>query len=156
MMKVVIPGYGDFFFRHLVLDYNGTIACDGELIEGIGEMLVTLSAELEIHVVTADTHGSAASKLEGLPSKFHRIDNKDQEEKKKQYISDLGCETVIAVGNGKNDTAMLREAALGVAVMQEEGCCASALLAADMVCRDIRSALNLLIKPTRLIAGLRK
>ncbi len=56
---------------------------------------------------------------------------------------------------GKNYALMLKKAALGIARIQEEGANVQALLAADIVCREILSALNLLINTKRLIATLR-
>ena len=34
MLEIDIPGRGTFGIRHVVCDYNGTIAVDGHLIEG--------------------------------------------------------------------------------------------------------------------------
>jgi soluble P-type ATPase len=50
---------------------------------------------------------------------------------------------------------MLKEAALGIAVVQEEGAFAETLMSADVVCTNIVSALGLLTNPLRLIATLR-
>ena len=57
MIEIPIPGYKTFRFQHLVLDVNGTIAKDGHLIEGTEELLTELRSKLEIHLITADTHG---------------------------------------------------------------------------------------------------
>jgi soluble P-type ATPase len=62
---------------------------------------------------------------------------------------------VAAIGNGRNDQLMLAAAALGIAVVQEEGAAIESLSAADVVLPDIRSALDLLLFPKRLIATLR-
>ena len=35
MLEIDIPGRGTFEIRHVVCDYNGTIAVDGRLMEGI-------------------------------------------------------------------------------------------------------------------------
>jgi soluble P-type ATPase len=63
------------------------------------------------------------------------------------------------VGNGRNDQLMLKEAALGIAVILEEGAAAATLNAtlnaADVVCTHIVSALELLTNPLRLMATLR-
>jgi soluble P-type ATPase len=50
---------------------------------------------------------------------------------------------------------MLAASALGVAVLLEEGASSLSLSAADVVCRDILSALDLLTHPLRLTATLR-
>ena len=61
----------------------------------------------------------------------------------------------MAVGNGRNDRLMLKEAALGIALLQAEGAAGEALLAADVVAPDILAALDLLLAPDGLIATLR-
>ena len=67
MLTIKIPGREELVLNHLILDYNGTIAEDGEIIDGISPRLAELSKDLSIYVITADTHGTAAKKCEGLP-----------------------------------------------------------------------------------------
>jgi soluble P-type ATPase len=50
---------------------------------------------------------------------------------------------------------MLEAAALGIAVIQEEGAWSKTVQAADVVCKSIFSALQLLLKTSRLKATLR-
>jgi soluble P-type ATPase len=54
-----------------------------------------------------------------------------------------------------NDTGMLRRAALGIAVLGGEGLAVACLPAADVVAPDIGTALDLLLRPPRLLATLR-
>ena len=68
MIEVTIPGHAALRLNHLVLDYNGTLACDGALIEGVRERLIAARARrLSVHVITADTFGSVQAALAGLP-----------------------------------------------------------------------------------------
>src|SRR5215469_12567905 len=80
MLAIAIPGFRDLVLEHLVLDYNGTLAIDGRLIPGVREALAALSDQVEIHVVTADTFGSAASELSGLSVKMTIIGREAQAE----------------------------------------------------------------------------
>jgi soluble P-type ATPase len=57
MVEVVISGYKALLLKHLVMDYNGTLAQDGVMLNGVQERLISLSAQLHVHVVTADTFG---------------------------------------------------------------------------------------------------
>ena len=50
---------------------------------------------------------------------------------------------------------MLGIAALGIAVLQGEGIATESLRAADIVVSDARDALDLLLKPLRLVATMR-
>ncbi len=155
MLTITIPGRASYALAHLVLDYNGTLALDGELLPGVGEALVALAGSLELHVVTADTHGSVHRALTGLPCRVVVLDAGAQDEAKCALVESLGAGQCVAIGNGYNDARMLRAAALGIAVLQEEGTAVPALLAADIAVRSIQDALYLLRRPARLIASLR-
>lgn len=155
MINVQIPGGDNLQLLHLVLDYNGTLALDGELMAGIAEKMLELARHLELHVVTADTHGTVANKLAGLPCTLHIIGPGAQDRQKQAYVHFLGAENVAAIGNGRNDGSMLQAASLGIALIQKEGGCTTAVLQADIVCTDIGDAFALLLKPDRLKATLR-
>ena len=155
MIEISIPGRGKLRCSYLVLDYNGTLAVDGRLIDGVGEALRHLSSTLEIHVLTADTFGKARSGLAGISCKLSILPTDHQDIGKREYVKNLGAESSVCIGNGRNDRLMLKEAALGIAVIQGEGAAAETLLDADVVCSGIVSALELLSNPLRLVATLR-
>lgn len=155
LLQIDIPGFGALRLQHLVLDYNGTIACDGELIAGVGERLHALSTQLAIHVVTADTFGKARSALAVIPCQVEILASTGQEWAKLRYVQRLGSEHVVAIGNGRNDCLMLRAAALGIAVVLAEGAAFETIAAARIVTNGVADALNLLINPLRLVATLR-
>jgi soluble P-type ATPase len=155
MIEIQIPGSETLTIDHLVLDYNGTLAEDGELIEGVIERLGELTQHLQVHVLTADTHGTVAEKLAGLPCSLQVIGRDEQDRRKWEYVVAVGPKVAAAVGNGRNDVLMLQTAVLGIALIQREGASSRTLLAADVVCTDILDALDLLLKPARLCATLR-
>ncbi len=154
-LRIVIPGRGELDLRHLVLDYNGTLALDGALLPGVAEALTALAPRLRLTVLTADIHGDARQRLQGLPCDVRRVPAEAQDIAKRDFVRRLGAVHCVAVGNGRNDIYMLGEAALGIAVLQQEGAFAGALAAADVVVPDIGAALGLLRHPKRLIATLR-
>jgi len=155
MIEIDIPGNKILQLEHLVLDYNGTLAFDGALIDGVKESLAELSQMLTVHVITADTFGSVKKALEDIDCNLALIPLDHQDVAKLEYVKKLGCEKTVSMGNGFNDQLMLRESALGVAVIQGEGAAFETLASADIVCTDIKSALSLLDNPLRLIATLR-
>jgi len=152
-LRITVPGGRDLALNDLVLDFNGTLALDGQLLPGVGERLRELAKVLRVHVLTADTHGTATQALAGLPLKLHLIQRGTD---KRAFAEELGAAGVVAVGNGRNDVAMLEVAALGVAVTGPEGAAGDALAAADIVVPDIRAALELLLHPLRVTATLRE
>ena len=155
MLFVDIPGYKEIRLEHLVLDYNGTLACDGELIDGVTDRLRELSNHLIIHVITADTFGTVASRMRDLPCTVTVLGKVDQDRGKLDFVKTLGPERAVSIGNGRNDQLMLKASALGIAVIESEGCATVSMAAADIVCQSILSALDLLVNPLRLTATLR-
>ena len=155
MIEVAIPGYRTLRLESLVLDHNGTLAVDGILKPGVKQCLQKLSQDLKIYVVTADTFGKATSQLKGIPCELTILDAGSQDAAKLQFVQKLGKERTVCMGNGRNDRLMLKAAALGVAVILEEGAAVETILAADVVCNGILPALELLSHPLRLTATLR-
>ena len=152
MIRIEIPQRGIIELQHAVFDANGTLAIDGTLIPETADRLKALAALLSIHVLTAGTHGNITEleRASGVP--FHVIKSAED---KLHYVQQLGPDKVIAFGNGINDVAMLRVAAIGVAVLAAEGAAISALQAADVLALGPVDAIDLVLKPKRLIATLR-
>ena len=154
-MDILIPGYGKLCLEYLVMDYNGTLAIDGGLIDGVKGVLIKLSEILEFHVLTADTFGKAAAGLDGIPCKLTVLPKEDQQTGKLDYVKMLGADRTVSIGNGRNDQLMLKESALGIAVILGEGASVETLISANVICTSIVSALELLMNPLRLTATLR-
>ncbi len=150
-----IPGFGPLDMAHLVLDFNGTIALDGALLPGVAERIRTLAGRMDVYVVTADTFGRVRKELAGLPCAVEVLTPGDEAEAKLAVVQRLGAGRVVAVGNGANDAAMLKEAALGLAVVGGEGAASTTVRAADVVVTDVLTGLDLLLNPLRLTATLR-
>lgn len=156
MIELRVPGRGRIALNHLVCDVNGTIALDGKLVDGVARSLRTLSDRLEIHLITANTHGAQDLINHQLSLTAHLLQPDDEASQKARFVESLGSESVVAIGQGANDVDMLRTAALGICVLSREGAAAETLLSADLVVPDILAAFELLEKPLRLIATMRK
>ncbi len=154
-MELNIPGTGILDITDILIDYNGTLAVDGILIQGVETILNDLSHDYAIHIITADTFGSAESELGSIKCRFIRLLPDNQSEAKLQQLIDLGKDNTACIGNGKNDRMMLKESVLGISVMQSEGLFTETMLASNIVCPDIFSALDFFRKPKRLIATMR-
>ena len=142
--------------EHLVSDVNGTLATDGILLDGMVRALTSLRDRLNLHLLTADTHGQQQLIDRQLNLQAVRIQPGGEGLQKAQFVQRLGAEHVIAIGQGANDAEMLRSAAIGICVLSSEGSAVETLLAADLVVPNIFVALELLDKPLRLVASLRK
>jgi len=156
MIELNIPGLGQIELEHLVCDVNGTLAVDGKLQEGLVRRLSTLKDRLSVHLLTADTHGKQEIIDRQLNLEAVRVQPGKEALQKAEFVRELGAERVVALGQGANDAQMLKEARLGICVFSIEGAAVETLLAADLIVPDINSALDLLEKPLRIVASLRK
>lgn len=156
MLTISIPGRSDIRLEHLLLDYNGTLALDGALLPGVAPRLRLLARHLTVHVLTADTFGTAGAQLDGLPVQLGVIPEGAQAQAKYEYMQSLGDDWCAAIGNGANDVRMLDRAGLGICVAGPEGAAGRAVAAAQVVVPDINIALDLLLHPKRLAATLRE
>ena len=156
MIEFNIPGLGEYQLKHLVMDVNGTLAVDGQLIEGVATKIAALRNELTIHLLTADTHGRQAIIDGQLGLTAIRIAAGGEATQKADYVRALGSEKVAAIGQGANDAGMLEAARLGICVMSMEGVAKETLLASDLIAPNILTALELLEKPKRIVASLRR
>lgn len=155
MLEITIPPRGVLHLDYLVLDLNGTIALDGELLPGVKNRLTRLGEMLQVWLVSADTQGTLGPLASALGIKARRLQSGDEASQKESLVSELGADRVVAVGNGANDAAMLYKAVLGIAVLGGEGLALACLMAADIVAPDIGAALDLLLRPRRILATLR-
>jgi P-type E1-E2 ATPase len=152
MLRVPVPGRDDLWLEHLVLDVNGTLADRGELVAGVAEALDALRDDLALHILSADTFGTAEQLARRLRARFQRVETGSD---KRIYVERLGATRCVGLGNGLNDAAMLEAAGLGVAVLGPEGAHAATIAAADVVVSSVVGALALLRDPQALTATLR-
>ena len=155
-MKISIPGRNELDIENLLLDYNGTIALDGRLIEGVRERLKVINnLGIDIYVLTADTYGNVVKECEGLPIEVKVFNDNEARFAKERIVELLGGSLCASIGNGFNDGLMFRKSALSVIVMGNEGCSAEAMGNADIMCKSIEDALDLFVNEKRIIATLR-
>ena len=103
MIELNIPGRGTLRLEHLVCDVNGTLAVDGQLQEGIARAINLLRDRLDVHLITADTHGRQAEIDRQLSLTAERLQPGNEAEQKEAFVCRLGAERVAAVGQGAND-----------------------------------------------------
>jgi P-type E1-E2 ATPase len=156
MIQLTIPGRDPYHLQHLVSDVNGTLALDGVLMDGVAERLAAVRDRLTVHLLTADTHGHQDIIDRQLDLKSTRLGPGDEQAQKRAFVEQLEAHSVVAIGQGANDALMLKAAALGICVLSPEGTAAEALKTCDILVPNIAAAFDLLDKPLRIIASLRK
>lgn len=150
-LHLVIPGRSALTLRHLVLDFNGTLAKKGVVAPSTSDLLQRVARRMHIVIATADTFGTVRPFAQKLGVALSVIQGTQD---KWDLVTRL-MGGVAAIGNGANDRAMLEAAELAIAVIGPEGAHKEALLAADVVVHAIDDALDLFLHPDRLVATLR-
>lgn len=84
-----------------------------------------------------------------------KVSEEDSAEVKLRVLKSFAPEKTVVIGNGNNDHLTLREIALGIAVLGDEGMSVSTMKHADILVKNISDAIDLFLKPKRLIATLR-
>ena len=154
-MIIVIPGRETLEIKHVIFDYNGTLAIDGKLINGVKPKINQLAEEVSFHVITADTYGTVTNELDGVNCTLVNLSTSTEFTCKTDYLHHLGAQHTLSVGNGFNDKALLQQSRLGIALIQAEGVCTETLLHSDVICLSIMDVLAYFETPNRLKATLR-
>jgi soluble P-type ATPase len=162
VIRVDVPGLGPLEIRWIVTDYTGTHAFGGTLRDGVRSRLARLAARVDIHVITADTFGTARRELDGVPVTVHLLAPGEPHDAQKLRVATaqaIDLRHAAAFGNGNNDRVLLRAVrdagGLAVAVDNGEGCALDALLSASLFITGAENALDLLLEPDRARATLR-
>ena len=156
MLDFMIPGWGKLVISNLILDFNGTIAVDGRMIEGVAERLWAIRKQgVDIYIITADTNGTVEAECQGLPVKVMVYDKETVSNDKCSLVMKLGASRTASIGNGRNDGAMFSASALSVAVIGREGAFLPSVMKSDILVTNILDGLELFLKGHRLKATLR-
>ena len=153
-MRIDIPGWGSVDIENIVIDLDGTIATDGKISLEVKEKIGALSNLAKIYILTANAQVPANEEILGMKAELIKVSNEDSKRGKLDFLKTLNLEMTVAIGNGSNDQLILKEAALGIAVLGDEGVSVSAIKSADIVVKNIQDALDLFLKPKRLITTL--
>lgn len=157
-INVDIPGFGRFHVRIVVSDYTGTHSFAGVVDNDVKAKLRELVTLIDLHIVTADSFGTAERELAGIATPYLLRTAKHDVEKA-DYVSQFHLRQVAAFGNGNNDRLMLKAVkeggGLAIAVDNGEGCAIDAMQNANLFVTGAACAIDLLLHPTRLKATLR-
>ena len=158
-ITIDIPGFGKVQIDAILSDYTGTLAFSGKLVPGVTDRLLRLAELVDIHIVTADSFGTAQEELKGLPLLCRKLEGTGEDVQKQRYAMELNPHCLASLGNGNNDRLHMKlvkeSGGLTIAVDNGEGCAHEALRHANIFVVGAVNALDLLLEPTRLRATLR-
>jgi len=118
MIKVEISGNEALILNTLLLDVNGTITTDGEIIPGVKERITRLSQRLNIYLVTCDMLGTAAKIADELKVEVYRIIYQGSGEaiEKANVLHNLKSKITIAIGNINADALWIRDRPIFISI----------------------------------------
>jgi soluble P-type ATPase len=155
MLELAIPGFKKISLANVVFDLNGTLAKDGLIAPSVVERLKKLQEKLEVLIATAGTHGHL-KEVKGLGFQVQLLQKGKEAEQKLKLLEELGASKTAAVGNGANDYLMIERAAFSVTVLGREGAYPPLLKVSHLVVNTPEDAIELFLKPKRIIASLRR
>jgi len=141
---------------NIIFDLNGTLTVDGRIHPKTKDKINLLAKRVRIYVMTADTRGDSRGVLRKVKGEIVSIEEADTGRAKVDFLTTIGAQRTVAVGNGYNDRLMIREASLGICILGREGAFSETLRNADVVFPSILDALDFLLKPLRQKATLRR
>jgi soluble P-type ATPase len=157
-ITIDIPGFGERHIRIAVSDYTGTHSFAGVIEPDLKRKLTELVTLVDLHIVTADSFGTAERELAGIAIPY-KLRSGRHDIEKADYVSHFHLPHVAAFGNGNNDRLMLKAVkeggGLAIAVDNGEGCALDAMRNADLFVVGAANAMDLLLDPLRLKATLR-
>ncbi len=152
-IEIPIPNWKKTI-KTVYFGFDGTLAVDGKLIEGVEEKLRELASLVDVYVLTADTFGTAKEILSSLPVNLVILENRNTQKQKSESILTPPSSSA-AIGRGLNDVLMLEKVTLGIVIQTAEGVHPKALMRADLLSNSIHDAIDLLLHPKRVVSGCR-
>lgn len=147
MKEIDIPNYGKLIIKNIIFDLNGTLQFKGKISEAVVNKIEQLKEFYNIYLLSADTRGNLKELAKKLNVSYIKINPKKitEAEAKNNELIKLNKDNTIVVGNGNNDSLMLKNAVIGITVLGEEGATVKSILNSDVVVPNPISALDFLL-----------
>lgn len=155
MILYEIPGRDNIEIENIIFDYNGTIAVDGKLIDGVKDLINKLSGSVDVYILTADTYGTVKKECIDINAKILTFPKENAGVSKEEIVKRLDGDKTICLGNGYNDILMFKEAILSIGIIEGEGASGKLLGHADIVVRSIIEGLEIMLNKNMIKATLR-
>jgi len=153
-MKYNPTGVGEMELTTIVLDLNGTIAINGEIVLGVEERIEKLkNLGFTIYLFTGDQRGNASVQAQKLGIEVQKASTSDEKE---ELTRKLDVDHAVAIGNARIDIGTFKPCKLRIGTLQSEGIHTGILAHIDILVPSINDALDLLINENSFNATMRK
>jgi soluble P-type ATPase len=147
-------GAGTYDLNTIILDLNGTLAVNGQLVTGAEERLLKLKEMgFKILLFSGDQRGNALELSERTGIELKRATSTEEKE---ALTNECQLENTVSIGNARIDIGTFRPARLSIATLQGEGIHTEILQHVDILMLSINDALDLLINKDTFEATMRK
>ncbi len=171
MILIERPGLTPLEIEFVLVDFDGTLAIDRRVHPKAKDKINLLSKRTKIYVFVNpptppfDKGGKGGilaigetelieERLRKVKAVFVYFTEGDSSRRTLDLLRQLGPTRCVAIGNGMDDAAMIKEAGIGICVIGKEGSSGEAVKNADLVFTDILDAFDFLLKPLRQKATL--
>ena len=154
MITIQRPGKDPLEIEFILIDFEGTLACDRRIHPKAKDKINLLSKRTKIFILSKGEKEVIEESLKKVKAEVIYPPEGEASQRKLELLNRLGRERTVAIGNGVDDAPMIEEAVLGICVMSKEGAAGEALRKADVVVTNILDALDFLLKPLRQRATL--
>ncbi len=154
MLTIHPPGKQPFEIEFILIDFQGTLASDRRVHPKAKDKINLLSKRTKIYILTMGSGEDVENALRKIKAEAVFLKEAEGSLRKLELLEQLGKDRTVVIGNGLDDSSVLREARLGICVLGREGAAGIALRDADVVVASIFDALDFLLKPLRQRATL--
>ena len=149
MITIERPGLNPLEIEFVLIDFEGTLAIDRRVHSKAKDKINLLSKRTTIYILTKEKKELIEERLRKVKAEIIYLAEGGSSQRKLDLIHRLGPTQSVAIGNGEDDVAMIKEASIGISILGKEGSSGEALKNADLVFTDILDALDFLLKPLR-------
>jgi soluble P-type ATPase len=149
MIIIQRPGEEPLKIEFIFVDFEGTLASDRRVHPKAKDKINLLSKRVKIYILVNEENEQVLEVLRKVKAEIIHISAGDASHKKLNLLRQLGTNKTVAIGNGRDDSFMVEEAALGICVISKEGTASETIQKADVVVSNILDALDFLLKPLR-------
>lgn len=149
MIIIQRPGEEPLKIEFIFVDFEGTLASDRRVHPKAKDKINLLSKRVKIYILVNEENEQVLEVLRKVKAEIIHISAGDASDKKLNLLRQLGTNKTVAIGNGRDDSFMVEEAALGICVISKEGTASETIQKADVVVSNILDALDFLLKPLR-------
>jgi len=149
MIIIQKPGQEPLAIEFILIDFEGTLASDRRVHPKARDKLNLLSKRSKIYILAKGEQEAIGEILKKIKAEVIYLTEGEASQRKLDLLRQVGATRAVAIGNGVDDAAMIKEAGLGICIIGKEGTSAEATKKADVVFTDILYALDFLLKPLR-------